>query len=116
MRPSFAGTWLLILGVFALWLLPVFALHALLASALPVALKLLLGAALSLLAGLGFHHFGFVGHEGSHFTLHANRQVSLFLGVLFSSLVPLHLEMGFAVIHLRHHRFTNTEDDPDLVI
>jgi fatty acid desaturase len=115
-RPSVAGTSALIVGVFALWLVPALALRSLLTSALPLAVKLALGLPLGLLAGLGLHHFGFVGHEGSHFTLHSSRRVSLFLGVFFSSLVPLHLEMGFAVIHLRHHRFTNTEDDPDVVI
>ncbi len=79
----------------------------------------LLGAAtilLTLLSSFGLHSLGVMGHEGTHFTLHKKRIISAYIGVLVSALVPFHLDMGFAIRHNQHHRFTNTDKDPDLKV
>lgn len=57
-----------------------------------------------------------MGQDGTHFTLHPKRVISAYIGVLTSALVPFHLDMGFAIRHNQHHRFTNTEKDPDLKV
>jgi fatty acid desaturase len=57
---------------------------------------------------------GWVGHEGFHFNLHDNRHVSALLGIVFSSMVAAFMQIGAAVSHWNHHRFTNQEGDPDI--
>lgn len=69
---------------------------------------------LSLISSFGLHSLGLMGHEGTHFTLHPKRIISAYIGVITSALVPFHLDMGFAIRHNQHHRFTNTDKDPDL--
>lgn len=69
---------------------------------------------LCVFSSIGLHSLGLMGHEGTHFTLHPNRLISAYIGIIISSMVPLHLDMGFAIRHNQHHRFTNTEKDPDL--
>lgn len=66
------------------------------------------------LAGQGIHVFGWVGHEGLHFTLHRNKVVSALMGLSVSGMTITFFEMGMAVNHWAHHRYTNTEDDPDI--
>ncbi len=68
---------------------------------------------LALLAAQGLHMLAFLGHEGFHFSLHSNKVVSSVIGVVFSSMVPGHLDIGFAISHWNHHKFTNREGDPD---
>jgi beta-carotene hydroxylase len=55
----------------------------------------------------------FLGHEGFHFSLHSNKVVSSIIGVVFSSMPPGHLDLGFAISHWNHHKFTNRAGDPD---
>lgn len=68
---------------------------------------------LSLWGGASFQNLALIGHEASHFNLHPNRMVSVVWGVLTSALVPLHFDIGFSLEHLKHHRFANSDKDPD---
>ena len=70
--------------------------------------------ALWLLAQQGLHLLGFVGHEGFHLSLHPNKYVSAVVGVIASSLVFLFAQVGVALTHWAHHRYTNQPEDPDL--
>lgn len=83
---------------------------------LPVSLtiKILTIAFLTVVAGYGFFAVGASGHEGFHFTLHRNRHVSAATGAFFSSVVPSFFAVGFFAIHWQHHRYTNTDQDPDV--
>ena len=83
---------------------------------LPAYVVLPLVVVLSLVGSFGLHSLGLMGHEGTHFTLHPKRIVSSYIGVITSALVPFHLDMGFAIRHNQHHRFTNTDKDPDLKV
>ncbi len=76
--------------------------------------RLPLGSLLILLAGQGMHVFGWVGHEGLHFNLHENKIVSALMGLLVSGIPITFFEMGMAINHWAHHRYTNTMDDPDI--
>lgn len=69
----------------------------------------------ALIGGHGLQCVALLGHEGTHFALHKDKWTSAFWGVLLSSFVPFHLDVGFAVNHAEHHAFTNTERDPDHV-
>jgi fatty acid desaturase len=77
-----------------------------LALALPV-------TALSCIAGFGFYVVAYLGHEGFHFTLAKNQLVSSLIGTWFSAAVIAFFSLGFYLVHSRHHRYTNEENDPD---
>ncbi|HEX4924387.1 MAG TPA: fatty acid desaturase, partial [Bdellovibrionales bacterium] len=116
-EPSRAGTIGLTARALALWTLPSLLMYALLSVpgiAGPTAVALALP--LLILAAHGLHNTGLIGHEGTHFNLHRDRFKSAKIGVLISSLVPLHFDVGIAVLHADHHRFTNTDRDPDAIL
>ncbi|MEX3960432.1 fatty acid desaturase [Trinickia sp. EG282A] len=71
---------------------------------------------LGVIGGHGMHLLTFVGHEGMHTNLHRNKYVSAALALLFSSLVPGFLIVGFSMTHWKHHRFTGQDIDPDVQI
>jgi fatty acid desaturase len=48
-----------------------------------------------------------------HLSLTRNRYVSAILGIFFSSMVINFMEIGFAIGHWDHHRYTNQPLDPD---
>jgi fatty acid desaturase len=85
------------------------------ASGLPRALAVALAAPVLVLAGQGMHLLPIIGHDGSHGNLHRNRTKSLFLGMLVSSLLGTHFDVGFSIWHAEHHRWLNTPRDPDAV-
>src|SRR5580700_1990231 len=76
---------------------------------------LLLALPLFVVAGQGMHLLAFVGHDGSHGSLHRNRIVSQLIAICATSLLAIHYEVGFAISHAEHHRWVNTERDPDAV-
>jgi fatty acid desaturase len=115
-RPSNAGTAAFICVGLAMFLLPAAATQLVLRSELAAGLKFVLVPALVLLAGQGLHVFGIIGHDGMHFNLHRKRVVSAVTGILVSSFIPFHSDLGFALWHSRHHRWTNTDQDPDIAI
>lgn len=99
---------------FGLWLVP--AVIALWIYGLDISLyvKIFSILFLSYVGGAhGIQCVGLLGHEGTHFALHKNKLVSSWLGVFFASFVPFHFDLGFAIFHADHHRFTNTDKDPD---
>ncbi len=77
-------------------------------------LKLVVLVPLWLLAQHGIHMLGMVGHEGFHGNLHPNRQVSIQLGLVLSSMAIGHLVTGYYLSHWHHHLYTNTDNDPDV--
>jgi fatty acid desaturase len=83
-------------------------------STLPVAAKVLVSAPVFLVAGQGIHLMGWIGHDGLHFNLSKSRHWSAGIGIFFSAMTALFVEMGMALDHWTHHRFTNTSKDPDL--
>jgi fatty acid desaturase len=70
--------------------------------------------ALSCVSGFGFYVMAYLGHEGFHFTLMKNQFLSSLIGTWFSSAVAAFFSVGFYLVHSRHHRFTNQENDPDV--
>lgn len=80
---------------------------------MPLPARVGLAIALGLIGGHGMHLLTFVGHEGMHTNLHANKYVSAALAVLFSAPVPFFFIVGFAMTHWKHHRFTDQNIDPD---
>jgi fatty acid desaturase len=70
---------------------------------------------LEFIAGWGLFALASATHEGFHFTLHKNKTVSGLIGVFVSSAVPGFFGTGFFVYHWNHHKFTNTQLDPDCV-
>lgn len=83
-------------------------------SSLPMLIKLLLMMPLTISAAYGFQLLGLVGHEGLHLSLHRNKMLSTLTGIFFASSVFTYFEMGFAIHHWNHHRFTNQASDPDI--
>lgn len=55
-------------------------------------------------------------HEASHGTLHPDPAVNAFLGEFLCG-VPAGADLGrYRPYHLKHHRFTQQDEDPDLVL
>jgi fatty acid desaturase len=71
---------------------------------------------LFLMAGQGLHLLGIIGHDGSHGNLHRVRFKSMTIGIMCSSIVPLHCDVGFSIWHAEHHRWLNGEKDPDAAL
>ncbi|AZF16085.1 fatty acid desaturase [Pseudomonas sp. R3-18-08] len=68
---------------------------------------------LVVLAGYGLFLQAILGHEGFHFNLSANPLHSCYLGIATSSLLPGFCVTGYFVDHWQHHRYSNSEKDPD---
>jgi fatty acid desaturase len=55
-------------------------------------------------------------HEAAHGTLHPNASINAFLGE-FLCAAPVGADLGrYRPYHLKHHRFTQQDEDPDLVL
>jgi len=66
--------------------------------------------------GTRLQALGVMLHDGTHWLLFSNRTVNDVCSDLFLAF-PLGLSTElYRATHFRHHRFTNTDDDPDLVI
>jgi fatty acid desaturase len=73
-------------------------------------------AVLCFIAAHGLHLVGWVGHEGFHFNLFRHRLASAIVGVVVSSALVVFFQTGVAIEHFNHHRFANTDKDPDLAL
>jgi fatty acid desaturase len=115
-RPSRLGTFLFITYSVTLFVMPAAVCRSIAGSDLPLLIRALCVLPLLLLAQQGLHLLGWVGHEGMHLSLTRNRYMSAFLGIFFSSMVINFMEMGFAISHWNHHRYTNQPLDPDCAL
>lgn len=97
-----------------LFMLPALACYQVALSSLATPAQIALIAPLTVLAAYGLNMMGFVGHEGTHGNLFRNRRLSALTGIFYASSVLTYFEMGFAISHWNHHRFTNQPDDPDI--
>ena len=113
-KPVRCGSLLLIAYVYALILAPS-ALNILIFQYAdwPLLASILLSIPLFFLASQGYHLLGFLGHEGFHNNLHSNKWVSAILGIITSSATVVFLQIGVAIDHWNHHRYANTDKDPD---
>jgi len=112
-RPSRIGALVFITYSLALFMIPGALSRMIAGSSLPILVRALAVLPLLFLAQQGLHLLGWVGHEGMHLSLARNRYVSAILGIFFSSMIINFMEMGFAIGHWNHHRFTNQPMDPD---
>ncbi len=112
-RPSHAWATAYILYAICLYGLPATACYLIAMGDWATWLKVITILPLTFLAGYGINMLGFLGHEGTHGSLLRNRKWSAIVGVFFASAVVTYFEMGFAISHWNHHRFTNQKDDPD---
>ncbi len=93
-----------------------YAVYTLFGTSLGLGLKALFAPPLLIIGGYGMLLLGFMGHDGTHFTLSENRITSSILGILLTAPVFPYMVMGFTISHWNHHRFTNTEKDPDSLL
>lgn len=83
---------------------------------LPLAARLALTALPMVASGFGMFYMGSLGHEGFHRNLNRNADVSMLMGMFASLGAPLFLSVGVNIYHWRHHMYTNTPRDPDLLL
>lgn len=117
LQASATQTWGLVARAACIWLVPSLLAFSLLGTGLwrtPAAW--LLVTPLFLCAGQGLHLFGIIGHDGFHGNLHRSRTKSLLIGMLGSTILPLHCDVGFSISHAEHHRWVNGERDPDALL
>lgn len=96
-----------------LWVVPLAGLNLLWQSSFELAVRLALSVPLVIVSAQGLVLLGFLAHDGTHLNLHASKRWSAVIGITLT--IPLwpHAEIGFAVYHWNHHRYTNTASDPD---
>jgi beta-carotene hydroxylase len=115
--PSIIQTGFFIIYTFLVFLVPsLLAYWLLFVSSYLLVIAIPISFFLFIIAGQGMHLMGWIGHDGLHFNLSRNRIVSSVIGILFSSATVSFVEMGMALDHWTHHRHTNTEKDPDLIM
>lgn len=113
-RPSHPMAVLYFVYALALFTLPGYASYSVAVGAWPLVLKIVVMVPLTILSGYGLNMLGFVGHEGMHGNLFRNRTASAIFGLFSASAVLTYFEMGFAMSHWNHHRYTNQAGDPDI--
>mgnify|MGYP003384475980 CR=1 FL=1 len=74
--------------------------------------KTLIIIPLVILVGQGIHLTGWVGHEGLHCNLHRNKYLSFAIGIVVGA-VGTSSVVGHALNHWNHHRYINTDSDPE---
>ncbi|UPG85807.1 fatty acid desaturase [Luteibacter aegosomatis] len=67
-------------------------------------------------SGFGMFYMGSLGHEGFHGNLNRQADISMVMGIVASLGAPLFLSVGVNIYHWRHHKYTNTPKDPDLLL
>ncbi|MFC3865207.1 fatty acid desaturase family protein [Alcaligenes aquatilis] len=110
------STVLLLTHALAFFLIPAVLAFALVDTPMTTPLSIALAIVLGVIGGHGMHLLTFIGHEGIHTNLYRNKYVSIILAVMFTSVVPFFLIVGFGMTHWKHHRFTNQDIDPDAQI
>ena len=113
-RPSHLWAAAYCLYALLLFSVPALGSYRIATAELPLWLQIPAIALLTVLSAYGLNMMGFVGHEGMHGSLLRNRKASALLGIFSASAVLTYFELGFAVSHWNHHRYTNQEDDPDI--
>jgi fatty acid desaturase len=81
----------------------------------PLIYKVIAMLPLTTFSAVGLYVLAALGHESLHGNLCRNAKLSFSIGLFFSSSVISYFDMGFAVRHWDHHRYTNTKKDPDLI-
>lgn len=113
-QPSLLGTLGFISYALALFVIPGALTYSILRGVESLPLKILLLIPSIFVGGLGVHLLGWLGHDGTHLSLHPNKHLSVLIGLFFSSMAVTYFEMGFAFEHWNHHRFCNQPLDPDV--
>lgn len=113
-RRSLWGTAGFILYAVGMFVIPGALIYYTLVTVESLLLQVALIVPLTIMGGFGAYLLGWLGHDGTHLSLHDNKYVSASLGAFFASMLVTYFEMGFAYEHWNHHRYTNTSNDPDI--
>lgn len=81
--------------------------------ALPLAVRISLVALIMPVSGMAMFYTTTLAHEGFHGNLNRDRHISMLMGIVASSAIPLFVATGYTMIHWPHHLYTNTPEDPD---
>ena len=77
--------------------------------------KIIVMFPVTLVSATGLYVLAALGHESLHGNLCESDKLSFLIGLFFSSSVVSYFDMGFAIRHWDHHRYTNQAKDPDIV-
>lgn len=115
-RPSYLGMFAFISYACLMFIVPGVLGYKVLTTVESTGLKVALMIPCIIVGGLGAHLLGWMGHDGTHLSLHPNKHVSVVLGLFFSAMLVTYMEMGFAFEHWNHHRYCNKSLDPDIKV
>jgi len=115
-KPSLIWTTALLIYAPGLYAVPALLLYVVATEVDNLALQLAFMFPLTIVAAYGLNLLGFIGHEGMHLSLTKNRYLSALIGLFYASSVVTYFEMGFAMQHWNHHRYTNQELDHDMLL
>lgn len=115
-QPSLVGSFAFIAYTVSLCVVPALLARTILFASMSPLLTISLISPLTWLTAQGMLLLAWVGHEGFHLSLHRNKLLSALIGIFFSSALPTYFEVGAAISHWNHHRYTNQASDPDCKI
>jgi fatty acid desaturase len=115
-EPSLCWTALLLVYAVCLYVIPASLLYVVATDVRSFPLKIVLMIPLTIVAAYGLNLLGFVGHEGMHGSLTRGRYTSAVIGIFCASCVVTYFEVGFAMQHWNHHRYTNQSLDHDMIL
>jgi beta-carotene hydroxylase len=113
-EPSLFSSMCLVFYAISLFLVPALSCRFIWTSIDSLILRVLLLVPLTIAAGFGLQVLGIVGHEGIHMSLCKSKTLGLVIGLFLTSSILTYVEMGLAIRHWDHHRFTNQINDPDI--
>jgi fatty acid desaturase len=111
--PSLIGLVAYVTYALVLYTVPALLARAVVLMPLPLPVAIILMILLIWLAAKGVFLLAWLGHESFHLSLHRNKFFSALIGVFFASALPTYFEIGAAISHWNHHRYTNQASDPD---
>jgi beta-carotene hydroxylase len=115
-RRSLWGATGFILYALGMFLIPGALIYYILNTVESLLLQIALIVPLTVIGAFGGYLMGWLGHDGTHLSLHDNKYVSALMGSFFASMLVTYFEMGFAYEHWNHHRYCNKPQDPDIKV
>lgn len=114
-KPSNLGTITFVVYACFLYSLSAYLIYYVISTEINWIIKAIILVPLNYLSLCGLRLMGNLGHDGTHFTLHKNKVISVLIGCFFSSSIIGFTEMGFSSVHWYHHKYTNQVLDPDVI-
>lgn len=103
-----------ILGMFCWWLIPAFFSYKILSSDINILYKLITCIPLGYVSSFGIARGQWLGHDAGH-NVYPKKMFSLVYTTFFAAITPSFFNISFCAYHIDHHKYVNSEKDPDVI-